>query len=63
MEKVPQLLSMTVWLRRHRARGAGRRNRGAGDEAESIGLFALQKWNEIGLKPLNVLPVGATYSF
>ena len=53
----------------------------AGDDVESIGFFALQKWNEIGLdfyggfrkyevkrpdidlKPLNVLAVGAIYSF
>jgi len=53
----------------------------AGDEVESIGFFALQKWDEIGLdfyggfrkyeverpdidlKPLNVLAVGAIYSF
>jgi hypothetical protein len=52
-----------------------------GDEAESFGFFALQKWNEIGLdlyggfrryevkrpdidlKPMNVLAVGAIYSF
>jgi len=52
-----------------------------GDEAESIGIFALQKWNEIGLdlyggfrryevkrpdfelRPLNVVAVGAIYSF
>ena len=52
-----------------------------GDEVESIGLFALQKWDEVGLdlyagfrkyevkrpdidlKPLDVLALGAIYSF